>query len=116
MLIPPSAMLIIYAIVTEQSVGQMFVAGIISLASPLSIAYGVLILLLSYMRRQSFVGGQDAADVAAEDWAHLTTGGIWSGKIVPVCHSGARRFGRHLRRRGSLRWRQERSSVRWRHW
>ncbi|MBT3915029.1 MAG: TRAP transporter large permease subunit, partial [Rhodospirillaceae bacterium] len=29
MLIPPSAMLIIYSIVTEQSVGQMFVAGII---------------------------------------------------------------------------------------
>jgi C4-dicarboxylate transporter DctM subunit len=81
MLIPPSAMLIIYAIVTEQSVGQMFVAGILP-GIILSIAYGVLILLLSYAA-PSFVGGQEAADVAAEDWAHLTTMDlIW--KIVPV--------------------------------
>lgn len=81
MLIPPSAMLIIYAIVTEQSVGQMFVAGILP-GIILSIAYGVLILLLSYAA-PSFVGGQDAADVAAEDWAHLTTMDlVW--KIVPV--------------------------------
>lgn len=81
MLIPPSAMLIIYAIVTEQSVGQMFVAGIIP-GIILSVAYGILILLLSYAA-PSFVGGQDAADVAAEDWAHLTTMDlVW--KIVPV--------------------------------
>lgn len=81
MLIPPSAMLIIYAIVTEQSVGQMFVAGILP-GIILSIAYGALILLLSYAA-PSFVGGQDAADVAAEDWAHLTTMDlVW--KIVPV--------------------------------
>ena len=81
MLIPPSAMLIIYAIVTEQSVGQMFVAGIIP-GIILSIAYGILILLLSYAA-PAFVGGQEAGDVAAEDWAHLTTMDlVW--KIVPV--------------------------------
>ena len=81
MLIPPSAMLIIYAIVTEQSVGQMFVAGILP-GITLSVAYGILILLLSYAA-PSFVGGQQAADVAAEDWAHLTMMDlVW--KIVPV--------------------------------
>jgi tripartite ATP-independent transporter DctM subunit len=81
MLIPPSAMLIIYAIVTEQSVGQMFVAGILP-GITLSVAYGILILLLSYAA-PSFVGGQQAADVAAEDWAHLTIMDlVW--KIVPV--------------------------------
>ncbi len=81
MLIPPSAMLIIYAIVTEQSVGQMFVAGILP-GIALSLAYGVLILLLSYTA-PAFVGGQQAADVAAEDWAHLTTMDlVW--KIIPV--------------------------------
>ena len=81
MLIPPSAMLIIYAIVTEQSVGQMFVAGILP-GITLSVAYGILILLLTYAA-PSFVGGQQAADVAAEDWAHLTTMDlVW--KIVPV--------------------------------
>ncbi len=81
MLIPPSAMLIIYAIVTEQSVGQMFVAGTIP-GIVLSIAYGILILLLSYAA-PGFVGGQQAADVAAEDWAHLTTMDLF-WKIVPV--------------------------------
>ena len=82
MLIPPSAMLIIYAIVTEQSVGHMFIAGIIP-GILLSIAYGILILLLAYTVPR-FVGGQEAADVAAEDWANLT----WMDlvyKIVPVC-------------------------------
>jgi len=82
MLIPPSAMLIIYAIVTEQSVGHMFIAGIIP-GILLSIAYGILILFLAYLA-PGFVGGQDAADVAAEDWANLTWWDlVW--KIVPVC-------------------------------
>ena len=81
MLIPPSAMLIIYAIVTEQSVGHMFIAGIIP-GILLSIAYGILILLLAYLA-PGFVGGQQAADVAAEDWANLTWWDLVR-KIVPV--------------------------------
>ena len=82
MLIPPSAMLIIYAIVTEQSVGHMFIAGIIP-GILLSIAYGILILFLAYLV-PGFVGGQQAADVAAEDWANLTWWDLVY-KIVPVC-------------------------------
>ena len=82
MLIPPSAMLIIYAIVTEQSVGHMFIAGIIP-GILLSIAYAILILLLAYLA-PGFVGGQQAADVAAEDWANLTWWDLVC-KIVPVC-------------------------------
>jgi tripartite ATP-independent transporter DctM subunit len=82
MLIPPSAMLIIYAIVTEQSVGHMFIAGIIP-GILLSIAYGILILFLAYLA-PGFVGGQQAADVAAEDWANLTWWDLVS-KIAPVC-------------------------------
>ena len=82
MLIPPSAMLIIYAIVTEQSVGHMFIAGIIP-GILLSIAYGILILFLAYVA-PGFVGGQDAADVAAEDWANLTWWDLVY-KILPVC-------------------------------
>ncbi len=81
MLIPPSAMLIIYAIVTEQSVGHMFIAGIIP-GILLSVAYGILILFLAYLV-PNFVGGQQAADVAAEDWAHLTWFDLVK-KIVPV--------------------------------
>ena len=81
MLIPPSAMLIIYAIVTEQSVGHMFIAGIIP-GILLSIAYAILILVLAYLA-PAFVGGQDAADVAAEDWANLTWWDLVR-KIIPV--------------------------------
>lgn len=81
MLIPPSAMLIIYAIVTEQSIGRMFIAGIIP-GILLAIAYGILILLLAYVVPR-FVGGQESASIAAEDWAQQTWGDL-IGKIIPV--------------------------------
>ena len=54
MLIPPSAMLIIYAIVSEQSVGDMFVAGFIP-GILLAVSFMAGILLMSYIR-PSFVG------------------------------------------------------------
>ena len=100
MLIPPSAMLIIYAIVTEQSVGHLFIAGIIP-GIVLAFAYSILILLLSYAT-PNFVGGQDSQNVADEDWAQMTMmdlikkiipvvvlvlvvlGGIYGGVVTPV--------------------------------
>ncbi|MBT7953901.1 MAG: TRAP transporter large permease [Rhodospirillaceae bacterium] len=100
MLIPPSAMLIIYSIVTEQSVGQMFVAGIIP-GLLLSAAYAALILLMAYTV-PSWVGGMESKSVANEDWAKMTLwnfvsklfpivlliavvlGGIYSGWVTPV--------------------------------
>ena len=100
MLIPPSAMLIIYAIVTEQSIGQMFVAGIIP-GILLSIAFSILILILAYAV-PSWVGGVEAKEVADEDWAKMTfwvfikklfpivllisvvLGGIYAGIVTPV--------------------------------
>ncbi|MAV87065.1 MAG: C4-dicarboxylate ABC transporter permease [Rhodospirillaceae bacterium] len=100
MLIPPSAMLIIYAIVTEQSIGQMFVAGIIP-GILLSIAFSILILILAYAV-PNWVGGVEAEEVANEDWAQMTfwvlikklfpivllisvvLGGIYGGIVTPV--------------------------------
>ena len=100
MLIPPSAMLIIYAIVTEQSVGHMFIAGIIP-GIILSIAYAILILFLSY-GAPGFVGGQDPKSIESEEWQSLTygqmfwyllpvvvlvvvvLGGIYGGVVDPV--------------------------------
>lgn len=81
MLIPPSAMLIIYAIVTEQSIGRMFIAGIIP-GILLAIAYGILILILAYVVPR-FVGGRDSASIAAEDWANQTWMDLFK-KLVPV--------------------------------
>jgi C4-dicarboxylate transporter DctM subunit len=100
MLIPPSAMLIIYAIVTEQSIGQMFVAGIIP-GILLSIAFAILILIMAYAA-PNWVGGVESKDVANEDWAKMTVwilikklfpiallisvvlGGIYGGIVTPV--------------------------------
>nr|HIL74161.1 TRAP transporter large permease [Rhodospirillales bacterium] len=100
MLIPPSAMLIIYAIVTEQSIGQMFVAGIIP-GILLSIAFAILILIMAYAAPK-WVGGMESKDVANEDWAKMTVwilikklfpiallisvvlGGIYGGIVTPV--------------------------------
>jgi tripartite ATP-independent transporter DctM subunit len=100
MLIPPSAMLIIYAIVTEESVGHMFIAGIIP-GIILSIAYAILILILSY-GAPGFVGGQDPKTIDPEEWQSLTyvqmfwhllpvvilvlvvLGGIYGGVVDPV--------------------------------
>lgn len=81
MLIPPSAMLIIYAIVTEQSIGRMFIAGIVP-GILLAIAYAILILILAYGMPR-FVGGQDSANIAAEDWANQTWMDLLK-KLVPV--------------------------------
>lgn len=81
MLIPPSAMLIIYAIVTEQSIGRMFIAGIIP-GILLAIAYGILILVLAYLVPR-YVGGQESASIAAEDWAQQTWMDLLK-KIIPV--------------------------------
>lgn len=63
MLIPPSAMLIIYAIVAEQSVGEMFIAGFIP-GILLATAFVVGILLMSRFYPR-FIGG--AANQAVED-------------------------------------------------
>ncbi len=99
MLIPPSAMLIIYAIVTEQSVGHMFLAGILP-GIVLSIAYGVAILIMAYVAPK-FVGGGNI-EQGDEDWRNLTPrdvfmklmpivalvlivlGGIYGGVVTPV--------------------------------
>lgn len=100
MLIPPSAMLIIYAIVAEQSVGHMFLAGIVP-GIVLSIAYGFLILGLAYLR-PGLVGGRSPAELKAAGWEALSVlqmankllpvvvlvlvvlGGIYGGVVTPV--------------------------------
>ncbi len=57
MLIPPSVMLIIYAIITEQSVAAMFTAGIIP-GILLALAYIVAIIAMAVFF-PNWVGGQD---------------------------------------------------------
>jgi tripartite ATP-independent transporter DctM subunit len=98
MLIPPSAMLIIYAIVAEQSVGQMFIAGFIP-GILLATAFVLGILLMTYVV-PNFVGGEanrSAADMPDDltAWGMIklltpvailvvvVLGGIYSGWFSP---------------------------------
>jgi C4-dicarboxylate transporter DctM subunit len=80
MLIPPSAMLIIYAIVTEQSVGQLFIAGIVP-GLILSIAYAVAILVMATVV-PNFVGGRESS-AGAEDWSSMTAFGVIA-RLFPI--------------------------------
>lgn len=102
MIIPPSAMLIIYALVVEQSVGDMFLAGIVP-GILLAVAYVMAIALMCRLT-PDFVGGNarggDLATVIPVKPTHVygclsifvlvavVLGGIYSGTLTPI-ESGA---------------------------
>jgi len=99
MLIPPSAMLIIYAIVAEQSVGQMFLAGIIP-GIVLSVAYSGMIILMARFAPGFIGGGSTRTSGAPVERLGLVggltkmspiallvlvvLGGIYGGVVTPV--------------------------------
>lgn len=96
MIIPPSAMLIIYAFVAEQSVGEMFVAGIVP-GLCLTVAYIAAILLMGRFW-PSFIGTRsrhaDSSALSAFEVLDKTVptillivivlGGIYTGWLTPV--------------------------------
>lgn len=102
MIIPPSAMLIIFAITADQSVGQLFLAGIIP-GILLAVAFALAIVIMARFW-PNFVGGHGIveADSMDEDWQRLTwvdvarlmapivflvlvvLGGIYGGIVTPV--------------------------------
>ena len=96
MIIPPSAMLIIYSFVAEQSIGQMFLAGIVP-GLMLAVAYILAILAMGRLT-PSFIGAGTPASVDSvlskaeifEKTAPLLTlimivlGGIYTGWLTPV--------------------------------
>jgi len=95
MIIPPSAMLIIYSFVAEQSVGEMFLAGVVP-GLMLAVAYvGAIFLMGRFF--PNFVGGRPAEDFEAMPWGEITSktlptvglifvvlGGIYTGWLTPV--------------------------------
>ena len=97
MLIPPSLLLILYGILTEKSVGDLFIAGIIP-GIVLSLAYIAGILLMGKYW-PDFVGGsvRTAEDTAPMGWGEmaakmvpvallvaLVLGGIYGGMFTPT--------------------------------
>jgi len=95
MIIPPSAMLIIYSFVAEQSVGDMFLAGVVP-GILLAIAYVIAIFLMGRFA-PAYVGGRT---VAESEWMSpleiadktvptllliaAVLGGIYTGWLTPV--------------------------------
>lgn len=103
MIIPPSAMLIIYALVVEQSVGDMFLAGVIP-GLLLTVAYIVSIVLMAYLVPRH-VGGNALEKGRRQLRPEVSTtnvlgclatiglvlvvlGGIYTGLLTPI-ESGA---------------------------
>ncbi len=95
MIIPPSAMLIIYSFVAEQSVGEMFLAGIVP-GILLSIAYVAMIFAMGRFT-PDFVGGRSSEDLDPLTWGQIAErtlpifglilvvlGGIYTGWLTPV--------------------------------
>lgn len=95
MIIPPSAMLIIYSFVAEQSVGDMFLAGIVP-GLLLAVAYVVAIWAMGRFA-PSYVGGRTSDDlewmspreIASKTLPTLglitvVLGGIYTGWLTPV--------------------------------
>lgn len=95
MIIPPSAMLIIYSFVAEQSVGDMFLAGVVP-GLMLAVAYVVAIWAMGRFA-PGFVGGRASTDmewmspgeIASKTLPTLllivaVLGGIYTGWLTPV--------------------------------
>lgn len=95
MIIPPSAMLIIYSFVAEQSVGEMFLAGVVP-GLMLAAAYVGAIWVMGRLFPK-FVGGRPASDYELLSWWEIASktlptiglvaivlGGIYTGWLTPV--------------------------------
>jgi len=95
MIIPPSAMLIIYSFVAEQSVGDMFLAGVIP-GLILAAAYVAAIWAMGRFA-PGYVGGRPATEMEWMSWGEIAgktvptlvlivtvLGGIYTGWLTPV--------------------------------
>lgn len=95
MIIPPSAMLIIYSFVAEQSVGEMFLAGVLP-GILLAIAYIAAIWFMGRFTPQ-MIGGEKIEEHDLMSWGELAQktlpivflifvvlGGIYAGWTTPV--------------------------------
>lgn len=99
MLIPPSLLMIIYGVLAEESVGRMFIAGIIP-GILLATGFGLLIVGMAYLRPGMIM--QNPADITRTDGHHetwrsaalkflpilllitLVLGGLYGGLFTPT--------------------------------
>ena len=108
MLIPPSNLMIIYGMLTGESIGKLFIAGILP-GILLSILYLIIIKVVAHYRPDSMGVGFDlekfGPQEAASSWKAflklvplvfliiLVLGGIWGGFFTPTEAGGIGAFG-----------------------
>jgi C4-dicarboxylate transporter DctM subunit len=80
MLIPPSLLMIIYGVLAEESVGRMFIAGIIP-GMVLATGFGLLIVGMAYLRPAMIM--ENPADITRSDGHHETWGSA-ARKFLPI--------------------------------
>lgn len=80
MLIPPSLLMIIYGVLAEESVGRMFIAGIIP-GIVLATGFGLLIVGMAYLRPGMIM--ENPADITRTD-GHDETWGSATRKFLPI--------------------------------
>jgi len=99
MLIPPSLLMIIYGVLAEESIGRMFIAGVIP-GIILAIGFGLLIVGMAYLRPAMILTQGAAADrveLPQETWRSATfkfvpililitlvLGGLYGGLFTPT--------------------------------
>jgi len=112
MLIPPSVLMIVWGLLTERSIGQIFLAGVLPGLLLLSL-FIVYVLITAILRPHLVGGGKDKAATAAEPdaddpgvsamqvWGSAlgiflvvlsVLGGIWFGVFTPTEGAGAGAF------------------------
>ena len=128
MLIPPSVLMIVWGLLTERSIGQIFLAGV--LPGLLLVSLFVCYVLVSAVARPALVGGGREAELSAASsddessasrWQTWTSGlgilsviiavlgGIWFGVFTPTEGAGAgaligliMAFAKGMRYRGAI--------------
>lgn len=84
MMIPPSLLLIIYGVLAEQSIGTLFIAGIIP-GFVMAVAFAVMIMLMArFTPGLVFDLKRQAGMAAARSTARLLTAAEMLSKLVPI--------------------------------
>lgn len=84
MMIPPSLLMIIYGVLAEQSIGTLFIAGVIP-GFLLAIAFAVMIMLMARFAPGVVFDLKKQAEIAAErSTARLLSTGEMLTKLVPI--------------------------------
>lgn len=84
MMIPPSLLMIIYGVLAEQSIGTLFVAGVIP-GFLLAVAFAVMIMLMARLTPGLVFDLKRQAEIAAQrSTVRLLSTGEMLGKLVPI--------------------------------